>query len=218
MIAPDRPGYGTEPGPARGLAGNADYAAAIVADLARPAVVVGHSYGAAIALRLAELRADLVSGLVLLCPAGSPRSLNFVDRALAWPVVGESGAWLVMRGTALLRTRALAGLTSASGLSPLVSLPSVSAWRRGDSWRTFAVEQRALVAELPTLADGLGTVTTPVEIVAGRRDRVVPPAAVRELAAALPEARVTWVPDVGHLLPWEQPELVAAVVARVAGT
>ena len=213
VLAPDRPGYGAAPGPALGPTGNADVAAEALAQLDAPAVVVGHSYGAAVALSVAERHHDLVAALVLLCPAGSPRSLNAVDRALAWPGVGEGAAWLLMQASAAVPL--VLPLLARSSRLPV--LPSVLAWRRSDSWRSFTVEQRALVSELPELVRELPSVSCPVEIVAGRRDRVVPPAAVRQLARALPGAGVTWVPDAGHMLPWEQPELVAAVIARAAG-
>jgi len=208
VLAPDRPGYGSAPGPALGPTGNAEVLAATLAGVGRRAVVAGHSYGAAIALRLAELRPELVAALVLVCPAGSPRSLNAIDRAMALPGVGEAAGWVLLRGGA-------AAARWAFGRAlPMPPPASVATWRDGRAWRSFAVEQRGLVEELPELVRALPSVRASVDILAGRRDRVVPPSAADELAGALPSSRVTWVPDSGHLLPWEQPELVAAVIAR----
>lgn len=222
VIVPDRPGYGSSPGPARGPRGNAEALAGLIRDLeVAPVTAVGHSYGAAVALRLAEAHPEAVVGLVLVCPAGSPRSLSLMDRALAAPGVGEAVGFATMRAGGNLAhwLARLVPVGRADQASDRVALPPdrigpfAESWRRDDAWRSFAAEQRALVAEIPETAAALGGVRVPVTILAGRRDRVVPPPAVEELAAALPAARVVWVEDGGHLLLWRRAELVAETVA-----
>jgi len=54
-------------------------------------------------------------------------------------------------------------------------------------------------------------------VLAGRRDRVIPPAVVGRLSAQIPGVEVTWVPDAGHLLAWRRPELVAGAVRALTG-
>ena len=224
VIVPDRPGYGDSAGPASGPAGNAAVMAGLLDRLgAAPATVAGHSYGATVALRLAELYPDAVSALVLVCPAGVPRALGLGDRLLALPVAGEVLARTAMRGAA----RLLARLPAQGPDIPLGHVPAAiprarlgayaARWRSGEDWRSFAVEQRALVAEMPAVAASLPSVSVPVVVLAGARDRVVPPSAIPPLAAALPDCSVVWAPAGGHLLIWEEPELVAATVARLAG-
>lgn len=67
MAAPDLLGHGRSPWRAPWtIDANA---AALAAALAEPVVVVGHSFGGAIALHLAATRPELVAGLVLLDPA-----------------------------------------------------------------------------------------------------------------------------------------------------
>lgn len=222
VIVPDRPGYGDSPGPASGPAGNAAVMAGLLEGLgAAPATVAGHSYGATVALRMAELHPEAVAALVLVCPAGVPRSLGVGDRLLALPVLGEALARTAMRGAARLLSRLPEqGPDIAFGPAPVV-IPRArlgayaSRWRTGEDWRSFAVEQRGLVGELPEVAAALPSVGVPVTVLAGRRDHVVPPSAIPPLAAALPDCSVVWVPNGGHLLVWEEPELVAATVARV---
>lgn len=223
VIVPDRPGYGDSPGPAAGPAGNAAVMAGLLDRLgAAPATVAGHSYGATVALRLAELHPEAVSALVLVCPAGVPGALGLGDRLLALPVVGEVLARTAMRGAARLLSRlGDQGPDIPVGPTP-AAIPRArlgayaSRWRTGEDWRSFAVEQRALVGEMPEVAAALPSVGAPVTILAGRRDHVVPPSAIPPLAAALPDCSVVWVPTGGHLLVWEEPELVAATVARMA--
>ncbi|MHB1446818.1 MAG: alpha/beta fold hydrolase [Acidimicrobiales bacterium] len=221
LVVPDRPGYGASPGPASGPTGNADRLADLLESLATgPAIVVGHSYGAAVAARLAERHPEAAAALVLVCPAASSAALGGADRALAVPVVGEAAAFFAMRflaGLAHWATRVIPA-QRLSSLPMRVGLPAdrvgafADSWRRGDVWRVFAAEQRALVAEMPELDRALSNITVPVSLVGGGRDHIIPPRVVRELAARLPQATITWAPEAGHLLPWRQPSVVAEAV------
>lgn len=70
MVAPDLLGHGRSPWRAPWtIDANTAALAAVVADCPEPVVVVGHSFGGAIALHLAATRPDLVAALVLLDPA-----------------------------------------------------------------------------------------------------------------------------------------------------
>ena len=71
MLAPDLLGHGRSSWAAPWTidANVAALAALLEAEAAGPVVVVGHSFGGAVALRLAAARPDLVDGLVLLDPA-----------------------------------------------------------------------------------------------------------------------------------------------------
>jgi lipase len=70
LVAPDLLGHGRSPWRAPWtIDANAAALVSILADVPEPVVVVGHSFGGAIALHLAAIRPDLVAGLVLLDPA-----------------------------------------------------------------------------------------------------------------------------------------------------
>ena len=224
LITPDRPGYGSSPGPPVGPTANAVALQELLEALgAGPVTVVGHSYGAAVAVRLAELYPASVRGLVLVCPAVNGAALDRADRMLATPIVGEAVAFLVMRGLAnaahwggrLLPNRYLTDLPVRLGLPADRMDAFTEKWRTGDVWRVFAVEQRALVEEMPQVEAGLGDLRGPVRILAGRRDRVISPQVIEKLSAQILGAEVTWVPGAGHLLAWQRPELVAQAVTGV---
>ncbi|HET6793980.1 MAG TPA: alpha/beta hydrolase [Acidimicrobiales bacterium] len=220
LIAPDRPGYGRTGGRATGPLGNADFAADLLRDRrVGAAVVVGHSFGAAVALALAERHPELVSGLVLVAPAGNRAALGAVDRLLAVPGVGEAVAFAGVRATGRVGQgmsgplRHLLGpLTGAAGV-PAERAAGYSAWLGQPVWQAFAVEQRGLLAETEAIEDGLGTVTVPATVITGASDRIVPPAAARRLAEALPGGRLLTVARAGHLLIWRRPAEVADAVA-----
>jgi pimeloyl-ACP methyl ester carboxylesterase len=190
-----------------------------------PVIVVGHSYGAAVAVRLAGLHPDSVRGLVLVCPAVNRAALDRTDRMLATPIVGEAMTYLVMRGLSnaahwggrLLPNRYLSDLPVRLGLPADRVNAFTEHWRTGDLWRVFSIEQRALLEEMPAVESGLGALSVPVRVLAGRRDRVIPSAVVEKLSAQIPGVEITWVPDAGHLLAWRRPELVAGAVKALTG-
>ena len=76
---------------------------------------------------------------------------------------------------------------------------------------TTIAQQRAvsLRADQRGLLRGL---RIPLLAVAGERDQLVPPALSQEAAELAPDARLEIVPGVGHLLPWESPQQLGALL------
>ncbi|MFD9127020.1 alpha/beta fold hydrolase [Kitasatospora sp. NPDC059571] len=72
---------------------------------------------------------------------------------------------------------------------------------------------RAYPAELPVLAGLLPTIETPVQILAGRDDRVVPPANAEYLHEHLPNSRLDLI-DAGHFAWEEGADAYADVITR----
>jgi pimeloyl-ACP methyl ester carboxylesterase len=74
------------------------------------------------------------------------------------------------------------------------------------------VRQQRAVAQRADHRERLRGLSLPLLAVAGERDQLVPPALSQEAAALAPCARVEIVPGVGHLLPWEAPRTLAALL------
>ena len=219
-VVPDRLGWGRTGGAAGGFAANA---AAVVALIDRleieRAVLAAHSWGGGVALHLAATAPDRVVGLVLAASVRPGARLGAIDRALARRPIGDLAAALAFEATGrLLGMHPIAALVDRRLRGPeRVALASLT--RRGQStpaWRSFAVEQRALLEELPALLPVLAGIRGPTEVLTGSADRVVPAAESRALAAGIPGAHLTVLSGAGHLLPHEHPAAIAAAVTRAS--
>lgn len=218
-IAIDRPGWDgrSEPG-GLDLSANAVLAALDERGIER-AVIVGLSFGGAVAAWFAADHPHRVEALVLVSPAANQDSLALIDRVLAAPVAGY------VTSTMLL---SIAGVALSSGwvrrrLQATLSLPDdylqVAARRlRGRSARrAFFVEQRALLRDMPVLERRLGAITAATIVVAGTDDAIVPIAAGRRLAGQIRGAELIEIEAGHHVLFAEHPERIADVIVRAAG-
>ena len=222
-VAADRPGYGSSQLPAAGFAANAR---AVLDDLdsrgISRAVLVGHSYGGGVALSAASLAPGRVAAVVLLASVG-PGCVTRWDRLLAAPGAGQLCALVAWRLTPWIARARLARIERRRG-RPLHPDEHVNwqVWGYAGGghrplWRTFLTEQRALLRELGELADAIASVRAPVLVLADPKDTVVPFETARELARALPDARLQLVAGAGHHLPRRAPQAVAgAIVAFLA--
>jgi len=191
LVAPDRPGWGDNPREATTITSNAEWAISCISE--RQVVVVGHSFGAAIAVRVAELAPSRVAGVVLVAPAVSVSAILAIDRVLGARVLGQVGAMLIVG-------------TQVKG-------NTVDGLARGR--RSFFVEQRHLLREVALVEHSLGVIDANVVVVAGVRDRVVPASAVLDTLAYLPGAKIDVVLNGGHDLVRSHPWRVAAAISRV---
>jgi pimeloyl-ACP methyl ester carboxylesterase len=213
VIAYDRRGYTRSGGEVvRSAAAHTRDAAAILEALeARPAVVVGTSAGATIALDLAVRRADLVRAVVVHEAAW---------RALRHPDVSGLGTlarmqWLAWRGRYPDAAETL--------------LRWVYSYRDGGSawdafpeqWRQTARENgRSVIADLKCSmggyprAQGLATITAPVACTYGSRSRRYMRPLTRSLAKAIPTATVREIDGTAHAVPFDAPRNFAQVIVE----
>lgn len=217
-IAIDRPGWNGR-GTARDLAGNAQSAlAALDAEGASRAVIVGHSLGGAVAAWLAAEHPERVAALVLAAPSANHASINRLDLLLAAPLTGPvmAAGSLSATGIALeisaLRNRIAARL----GLEERYLRETANTLLRPNTWRTFTSEQRMLIRELPALERRLASISAPTTVVTGSADRTVSPASARQLVAQIPDATLVELPGATHLLPQQRPEELAEIILRAA--
>lgn len=229
-IAFDRPGHGcsgvpparemTLPEQARLLR-----AALHRLDIQRP-VLVGHSWGAALAAMLAAERPDEVAGLVFVAgylypgAKATPRPLRLPLRLLlAIPRLPILGPVLVSTLTPLLKPIIL-GLGLRLAFWP-ERPPREYARKVRALWIRTPARIRALAVENATDGPPLERVSSryaglamPVFALVGGRDQILPPEAhTLRFAREVPAARVTVIPNAGHQLTITHPGEVAARVA-----
>jgi pimeloyl-ACP methyl ester carboxylesterase len=222
VLALNRPGHGDS---ARGtrtldLATNADaLRAALGAARGERTVLVGHSYGAAVALRAALDAPESVAGVVLLTPctvvdarnrayAELPVPPGFARRFALWVGTVPVGLWVSRR----TRREAWHPAPAPPGFPYSRAWALVPAQLEAalENFHTLPADLAALAAELPRLA-------APVTVLAGDRDVITPWRTHAEwLPRAVPHATVRVIEGTGHWLMRQRPDLVAAAV-REAG-
>lgn len=200
-VAPDLPGFGATPPPPNAW-GSEDYAEA-VADLinsldgstSQELVVVGHSLGGRVAVRLAARYPSLVRALVL---TGAP-----VVRRPG----GTSKPPLGFRTVRRLHRLGLAGDARLER----------ARMRYGSAdYRSAEGVMREVLVRLvnETYEETLAAIGCPVELVWGEEDEEVPVSVGEGIAERISQAVLTVCPATGHLLPTERPEELRAAVER----
>lgn len=219
VIAVDRPGYAGDPTAARGLAANGSALLALLDDLGIPtAVLVGHSWGGGVAIATAAAAPHRVSGLLLVASIGSPLAVDRGDALLARPALGRLAAGAMsLAGTRLALLLAATGGSRLDSRQMPLAQAELARWRQRGAWEAFRIEQRALLAETPSLAAALPGLQCPVIVLQGRRDGYVSAAAGRDLARRIGHARYVET-DAGHLLNLEATGLIAELVAQLLGS
>jgi len=192
----------------------ADLRAVLEAVDARSAVVVGHSMGGmavqVLAIDHPEVVAERVSALVLVNTAAAGIGGASVSAALRRLVANPRAERLLVgpAGPALVR----ASVGRSPRLAHLVAI-------RDDFVATAPEVRLGYLAAMQDmdLRAGLGSIGAPTTVVVGRRDALTPHRLGRAIAKAVPGARLVEVPNGGHMLPYEEPDLVADLIAE-AGT
>lgn len=223
VIAVDRPGHGWSV-PPPGARHDVELSVRMIRaglehlGVRRP-VVVGHSYGAATALRWAVDHPGEMAGLVLLAPAAFPvwREPLWLMGAARLPVVGRylTDALVVPLGR--LSAPAFEPRAFGPARPPEVfKRYSRALFLRPASFRAMAEEYETLAEQLAPVSKRYGTIDVPTVIVAADEDLVTPNDRHAEpLATAVPGAELVVLPRTGHELFWAHPEAVVAAVERV---
>jgi pimeloyl-ACP methyl ester carboxylesterase len=203
LITYDRRGYARSGGdtPHSMFRHTADAAAVLGYLRVPPAVVVGTSAGAGIAIDLAVRRPELVRAVV---------AHEFPWRAMWHVPTGEQVAALATIGSLALRGRygdaaevlLRAAYSYRDGGSAWDAFPEE--WRRvgRENGRTALADFRNSVRSYPSAAD-LATVAVPVACTYGERSPAFMAPLVRSLAAAIPTARTYEVDGAGHAAPFD---------------
>ena len=220
VIVFDRPGYGHSTRPRRRIWSAGAQADLIHAALERigvsRAVVLGHSWGASVAVALALRHPQAVSGLVLASGYYYPSAR--ADFALmsgpAVPVLGDVARYTIAPIVSRLVWPLL--MRKIFGPAPVPSkfrrFPKEMAVRPSQL-RAEAAESALLIPTAAAASGDYSTLNVPVVIVVGAEDRLVDPAAQsHRLHRAITGSAFQPVPGAGHMVHQTSPEAVMSAI------
>lgn len=221
LIVIDRPGHGKsrrlrfEASPhaqAEQILGGLD-----ASGIERP-LIVAHSLGAAVALALAEIHPERVSGLVLVSPMVFPEARP-LERALfgsrSLPGFCPAISALMNQGPdrpILEQMHRLMFFPDARPASWEANYPW--AWMLSPDGGVINGEEFAVMHPWTLEAPRAERIDVPASIIVGDKDAIVRPAGQGlALASMMPNARLIRLADAGHMLHHTHPDAVAEAVA-----
>ena len=219
LIAPDLPGHGfTSSLPPRRVS-LVRFSEALQALLKKlqlsPDVVLGHSAGAAIALRMA-LDGSIAPRAIFslngaLLPLGDEHAAFFTRAArvmVGLPFVSKLCAWRASKQEVAAKLLRDAGSDiGPRGVELYTRLFGYPGHIRAALMMMAQWELRPLLRDLPRLTPSLF-------LLVGSRDRAVPPMQARRIQAILPAARIITLEGLGHLAHEEAPTRVADTLIK----
>jgi pimeloyl-ACP methyl ester carboxylesterase len=210
VLVPDLPGHGgSSPFPALpNLEPYADRLGLVLErEQAAPAVVVGHSLGCVVALRLAMREPELVRGLVLISAAGIGSGTRRARQALWLSSLVRPGRLLAPHRKRIARSDRLRALVWGNWATPdgtAVSPLATEGLLEGPALHTdYGSAAMALAADDPRVE--LERVSCPSMLIWGARDPQVPIDDAFEYARRL-RAPLRVVAGAGHLVIAERPD------------
>jgi pimeloyl-ACP methyl ester carboxylesterase len=200
-----------------GIAAQMEYVDRALSALRVPrAAVVGVDLGGAVAQRLAAIRGDRVSHLVLVnslaadaTPAADVRALqrNTARYALrvATGILGAKVLLAPLLEGSVADPRAMPERLVARYLAPYVGRDGVA--------HLLALARAVSATDLKDV--DLATITAPTLVIRGDADRWLAAAVAESLATTIPGARLVRLPDVGRLVPEEAPDRLAELIVEL---
>jgi len=218
VLAPDCYGSGRSPGwqsdRLMSLRDEVEFLDPVFARAGASFSLVGHSYGAAVALVAALTHQERVRRLALY----EPTLFSLIDADSAPPNEAEGIRDAVIKGCAALDRGD--PYTAAECFTDY--------WMGPGSWRATPEDRKALLATSfksarhwshalftePTPSAAFSTLRIPVLLMTGGMSTAAAHGVARRLAPTLPLARQHKFPELGHMGPVTHPEEVNAVIAR----
>ena len=222
VIAFDRPGHGRSQRPKHGDA-TVEVQAQLLHDalaqlrVDRP-ILVGHSWGAALALVYAINYPNDVAGVVLVAPAAyESHDGSFVTGLPSVPVIGDAANYVL---TPLIGASVVRGeLKKAFSPDPVPKnyLKSVlSEWTKTSKVRAYALDEDFYNPSVKKFSPRYAEIAVPISIITGDADLIVSEKEnAGRLHEVLPKSRLIVLPKTGHQIPFTHPQSVIDEIERV---
>jgi len=224
-ISFDRPGHGHSDRP-----NHRDLTVEVQAEMLRNAlnelrvdrpILVGHSWGGALALAFALEFPQDVAGLVLLAPAAylSDDGVSFISKLPAIPIIGDlfNFALSPLIAASVVRSD-LKKAFSPDGVPPHYLRSVLSEWTRPKKVKWYSVDDALLNQSLPSVSNRYQEIRAPLAIVTGDSDLIVRSEEnAHRLHQSMPGSHLKVLPRTGHQIPFTQPQLVVEMIDLVSG-
>ena len=174
----DRPGWGDSGLSPAGIFSNAEFLNQAVKGVKGKKILIGHSYGGAVALAASALDSTEYIGALLLAPAASVGSLGVFDSVLASVGIGQALSSMIIRAAQVMWS-------------------GYRSWG-GTATKSFWTEQVRMRSELGDLEHLVGSLRLPVSIIHGDSDRVVQLSSSYTLHLLIPQSRFIVLKQTGH--------------------
>jgi len=224
VMAVERPGHGKTDRP-NGKTVDVEYQARLLhqelssLSVARP-VLVGHSWGAALALSYALQYPTEVSALILVAPAAYPDAGEgrFLQTMSKPPVIGDVP---LMLGRSFLGRHILKGILRRA-FSPQ-PLPEkyfrlvASSWLGRKQLKAYLDDESSLNASLRKLSKRYSEISIPVVILTGDHDQIVSPREnAYRLKDSIANSQLIELKDTGHEIPQTHPESISSALSLIS--
>jgi pimeloyl-ACP methyl ester carboxylesterase len=221
VIAFDRPGHGRSQRPKHEA--TVEVQAQLLHDalaqigVERP-ILVGHSWGAALALAYAIEYPSEVAGVVVVAPAAfETHDGSFLTGLPTVPVIGDAANYVL---TPLIGPSVVRGeLKKAFSPDPVPKnyLKTVlSEWTKPSKARAYALDEDVYNPSVKKFSPRYAEIVVPVSIVTGDSDLIVSEKDnAGRLHELLPKSRLIILPKTGHQIPFTHPQSVIDEIERV---
>jgi len=224
VVAIDRPGHGSSDRPI-GKVVTIEYQAELLHEtlatlgISKP-ILVGHSWGAALALAYALEYPDDVSGMVLLAPAAYPdkgesRLLRFATRT---PLIGDLSLVLgkPFLGRHILK-QALAQAFYPQAVPNSYLKTAAALWLGRRQVKAYLEDESVLNSSLKKMSRRYSEIRVPVAIVTGDQDRIVSAKDnAYRLHSVVPGSQLIELTETGHEIPQTHPESIYSALSLIS--
>jgi pimeloyl-ACP methyl ester carboxylesterase len=183
--------------------------------LRTPLTLAGVSMGGAISVLFAEHHPELVNGLILVDPAGFPMPMPLAVKLLRLPGLGE----LLMRllGDRSIRAGMASNFFDPSRLPDFACKFAVQLRYEGYQRAQLSTLRNMPLQSLEPSYRAVGAAGTPVLLVWGKADEVIPFETSQRVKTAIPQAELLAVEQAAHTPNYERPEVVNPAILEFLG-
>ncbi len=188
-----------------------------------PAVLVVHSWAGALGTRMALDYPEAVAGLVMLAPVAYPWSggVGWYNELVATPLIGPLLAYTITLPLGTFLTEPGARRVFLPQIMPdgYVANTATSLLLRPREFLANALDLVTLKAAVAEQASRYPEIAVPTVVISGAADKTVSTNIhSRPFAAAVPNAKLIVLPNVGHMVQNAAPQLVISEIDAMIGS